>query len=171
LIGGIIKDQRINEEIRANEVFLIDENGRALGKVAYDQAMWLAFAKELDLVEINPNINPPVCKIIDYNKELYRRTKELQKQKSKAKNTELKEIRLSLKIGKHDFDVKAERTKEFFENGSKVKVVLILIGREMAFQENAKKVIDEFVNAVQGECEVPVKREGKRFWTLIKKKK
>lgn len=105
----------------------------------------LARAREadLDLVEISPNADPPVAKIIDWGKYNYQKTKQLQKNRKNIKVQELKQIRFGLKIGKHDLDVKLRKIREFLEEGHKVKITATFRGREMAHQEIGYKLLDD----------------------------
>jgi translation initiation factor IF-3 len=107
----------------------------------------MASDQELDLVEISPNANPPVAKIVDWGKYNYQRTKQLQKNRRNAKTLEVKQMRFGLKIGDHDLDVKLNKVRKFLENGHKVKLVIFYRGRELAHKELgfdlAKKVIEQ----------------------------
>jgi translation initiation factor IF-3 len=119
-----------------------------MGVLSRREALDLAQQRELDLVEVSPNADPPVCKITDWGKYNYQRTKQLQKQKRNAKNPELKQIRFGLKIGDHDLDVKLKKVTEFLEAGHKVKITLFYRGREMAHKDIgfaiAAKVIERY---------------------------
>lgn len=114
--------------------------------------MELARERELDLVEISPSANPPVCKIIDWGKYNYQRTKQLQKNRRTAKSLEMKQIRFGLKIGAHDLEIKLNRAHKFLEAGHKVKFTLMYRGREQAHKEIgfriAQKVIDDFGDTI-----------------------
>ncbi|OGK10503.1 MAG: translation initiation factor IF-3 [Candidatus Riflebacteria bacterium RBG_13_59_9] len=126
---------RANRQIRAVEVRLIDDSGENVGVVSLSEALSLTWEKGLDLVEVGPNENPPVCKMIDFGKLKYRERKKRASAKQGGGGGELKEIGLSLKIGDHDFDVKIARAKKFIQRGFKVKFNLLLRGREKAFQD------------------------------------
>lgn len=132
---------------------IIDEDGSSLGIISRDQAIFLALDKGLDLIEINPNADPPVAKIIDYGKYQYDIQKKENKQKTRHKASELKEVRLSFKIDSHDLTTKARRAKEFLNQGDKVRVVVILRGRENIFREKAKENINRFVYLAGGKAE------------------
>lgn len=132
---------------------VIDDDGGSLGIISRDQAIFLALDKGLDLIEINPNADPPVAKIIDYGKYQYDVQKKENKQKTSHKASELKEVRLSFKIDGHDLTTKARRAKEFLDQGDKVKVVVILRGRENIFREKAKENINKFVLLAEGKAE------------------
>jgi translation initiation factor IF-3 len=136
---------KINKEIRAQNVRLIDEDGTQHGVVSLSEALLKASDAGLDLVEVSPNGETPVVKIIDYGKYRYEQEKKLQKAKKAQKNQEVKGIRLSVKIGRHDFETKLARAKEFIEKGSKLSIQLRFKGREMAHPELGKKVMMDFV--------------------------
>lgn len=112
------------------------------------EALQIAQERDLDLVEISPNADPPVCKIIDWGKYNYQRTKQLQKNRKTTKTYDLKQIRFGLKIGAHDLEIKMNRARKFLEIGHKVKVTLVYRGREQAHKEIgfniAKRVIEDF---------------------------
>jgi translation initiation factor IF-3 len=133
---------RINEEIRAREVQLIDQHGGNKGVVETGVAIELATEAGLDLVEISPNATPPVCKILDYGKYKYQAQKKAAEARKKQKVVEVKEIKLRPMIDDHDYDVKMRAMRRFFEEGDKVKVTLRFRGREMAHQELGIKLLD-----------------------------
>jgi translation initiation factor IF-3 len=126
---------RINEEIRSREVQLIDTTGENKGAVDIQTALEMAQAAGLDLVEIAPNSNPPVCKILDYGKYKYQAQKKAAEARKKQKVVEVKEIKLRPMIDDHDYEVKMRSMKRFFEEGDKVKITLRFRGRELAHQE------------------------------------
>jgi translation initiation factor IF-3 len=144
--------------IRAPKVRLIDENGEQLGVVSLDSALLKAQDAELDLVQVSPDSETPVCKILDYGKFKYEQEKKLQKSRKAQKNTEIKGIRLSVKIGQHDFDTKLKKAKEFLERGDKLTLQLRFKGREMAHTELGAGVLRRFVEALG---EVKVEQEPK----------
>lgn len=111
-----------------------------------DDALKLARENSLDLVEINPTTRPPICKIMDFGKFKYENAKKLKESRAKQKEIELKEIRLTAKIGDHDIEYKAKRAREFLDDGDKVKVSMRLRGRENAFVENAMEVFNKFAD-------------------------
>ena len=133
---------RINEEIRAREVQLIDTSGENKGAVDIQTALELAQAAGLDLVEIAPNSTPPVCKILDYGKYKFQAQKKAAEARKKQKVVEIKEIKLRPMIDDHDYDVKMRAMKRFFEEGDKVKITLRFRGREMAHQELGAKLLN-----------------------------
>ena len=138
------KELFINDDIRAKEVRLLDENGDQLGIKSLDEAKEYAYEKGVDLVCIAPQATPPVCRAMDYGKyryEQHKREKELQK---KQQTVVIKEVHLSCRIDKHDFDTMANRAIKFLSEGNKVRVTLRFKGREMAHQDLGKEVMMKF---------------------------
>jgi translation initiation factor IF-3 len=133
---------RINEEINARLVHLIDKDGSNRGNVSVADALAAAQAASLDLVEIAPNASPPVCKLLDYGKYKYQEQKKAAEARKKQKVVEVKEIKFRPMIDDHDYDVKMRSMQRFFEEGDKVKVTLRFRGREMAHQELGTKLLD-----------------------------
>jgi len=119
---------RVNERIRVPEVRVIDENGENLGVLATDKAIAIAKERRLDLVEVAPQASPPVCKIVDFGKYYYQQEKRERKQQHRSK---LKEIKLTIKIGEHDFQTKLNRVREFLSNGDMVRISIFFRGREI----------------------------------------
>ena len=132
---------RINEAIRAREVRLIDENGQNVGVVSKLDAMAKATEAGLDLVEISPDAEPPVCKILDFGKFKYQEQKKAAEARKNQKIVEIKEIKMRPGIDDHDYDVKMRAMQRFFEEGDKVKVTLRFRGREMAHQHLGMDVL------------------------------
>jgi translation initiation factor IF-3 len=126
---------RINREIRARDVQLIDQEGRNQGVIAVLDALRQAEEAGLDLVEIVPNANPPVCKILDYGKFRFLEQKKAAEARKKQKIVEIKEIKLRPGIDDHDYETKMKAVRRFFEEGDKVKVTLRFRGRELAHQD------------------------------------
>jgi len=133
---------RINEEIRAREVHLIDKDGQNLGNVAIADALAKAQEVSLDLVEISPNATPPVCKLLDFGKYKYQEQKQAAEARKKQRTVEIKEIKMRPNIDIHDYDVKMRSIRRFFEEGDKVKVTLRFRGREMAHMELGAQLLD-----------------------------
>jgi translation initiation factor IF-3 len=133
---------RTNEEIRNREVQLIDQTGHNHGTVETAQALAMAQEAGLDLVEISPNNNPPVVKILDVGKYKYQAQKKAAEARKKQKVVEVKEIKFRPMIDDHDYDVKLRSMQRFFEDGDKVKVTLRFRGREMAHQELGTKLLE-----------------------------
>ena len=136
-------DLRINEQIRVREVRLIGSDGNQLGIMQTDQAIELAREAGEDLVEIAPNANPPVCKILDYGKYKFEQEKRIKESRKKQKLLKLKEIRMQPKIEKHDMDFKAKHIQEFLDEGNKVRVTVRFRGRELAHTELGRVVLDK----------------------------
>lgn len=133
--------------------------------------MFLAYGKNVDVVLVNPNSNPPIAKLMDLTKELYRIEKAKRKQKAKHKTLELKEIKLGIKIEEHDLETKAKQAKKFLEKGHRVRLALMLRGREMLFRDKVQPLFDKFTEIAGGEYEEHQKQERNRFKAIIKLKK
>jgi translation initiation factor IF-3 len=142
---------KTNEDIRAKEVRLIDENGEMLGVMSSSEALNLAISKGLDLVEINPESKPPVCKIMDYGKFKYLAQKKKQEAKKKQKVTLLKELYVHLGIGIHDFNVKLKQIKLYISEEDKVKVAVKFRGREIDYAPKGLELLHKFYNECGGE--------------------
>ncbi|TKW79413.1 MAG: translation initiation factor IF-3 [Bradyrhizobium icense] len=141
---AVAKDgPRINDEIRNAQIQLIDAEGVNQGTVETVAAVKMAMEAGMDLVEISPNNNPPVCKIMDYGKFKYSAQKKAAEARKKQKVVEIKEIKLRPMIDDHDYDVKMRAMQRFFEEGDKVKITLRYRGREMAHQEIGTKLLDK----------------------------
>ncbi len=138
----------MNGAIRAANVRVIDEDGSQLGVISKIEALRLAEERGLDLVEVSPNADPPVCKIVDWGKYNYQKTKQLQKSKQHAKALEVKQMRFGLKISEHDLGVKLKKVTGFLDAGHKVKLTVFFRGRENAHKDLgfklAEKVIEGF---------------------------
>lgn len=140
------KGLRINEQIRAREVRLIDDQGEQKGIVPTPEALKMARELSLDLVEVAPQANPPACKILDYGKYRFEMEKKLRESKKKQKLQELKEIRMQPKIDDHDLDFKSKHVKEFLADGDKVKVTIRFRGRELAHTELGLVVLKDVLS-------------------------
>ena len=134
---------RVNEQIRVREVRLIDDEGNQKGIVPTIEALKMAREQDLDLVEVSPNANPPVCKILDFGKYRFEQEKKLRDSKKNQKVLKLKEIRMQPKIGAGDLDTKAKHIQEFLDEGDKVKVTIRFRGRELAHTELGFDVLKE----------------------------
>lgn len=156
-VRTISKENKINEEIRDRELRVIDNEGNMLGVMSRDEALALAEEKKLDLVNISPNANPPVCKILDYGKYRYEIQKREKEAKKKQKTFQVKEIRLSTFIEDHDIQVKAKTACKFLKEGDKVKVSLRFRGRENANTARGRDVMNKFAE-VCSEVSVVEKR-------------
>ena len=136
------KDLRINRQIRAREVFLIDENGEQKGVINTYDAYRMAEEAGLDLVEVSPMANPPVCKILDFGKYRYEMEKKQKEAKKNQAVTKLKEVRMQSKIADNDVNTKSKAISEFLSEGNKVKVSIRFKGRTMTYPELGKEVLD-----------------------------
>ncbi len=134
---------RTNQEIRVREVQLIDHEGANRGVIPTEEAMDIALDAGLDLVEIQPNANPPVCKILDYGRYKYQAQKKAAEARKKQKTVEIKEIKMRPNIDTHDYDVKMKNMLRFFNDGDKVKVTLRFRGREMAHQDLGMNLLNK----------------------------
>ncbi len=147
------KELSINEQIRAKEARVIDDDGSQLGIITTKQALDIAYDKGLDLVEISPNSDPPVCRIMDYGKYRFDREKKEKEAKKKQKIVEIKEVQLSCQIDTHDFETKLNHARKFLSQGNKVKVSVKFKGRQMAHTEIGLEVIRKFGEAC---CDIGV---------------
>lgn len=134
---------RINEAIRASELRVIGQSGEQLGIMSRSEALRLAEEAGLDLVEISPNVKPPVVKIVDWGKYQYQKMKEAQKNRRSNKQSELKQMRFGLKIGSGDLDIKLRKVREFLSEGHKVRIQIFYRGREMAHKELGYDMINK----------------------------
>ncbi len=125
---------------------MIDDNGNQLGILSRNEALQAAADQGLDLVEISPDANPPVAKIVDWGKYNYQRTKQLQRSKRTAKALEMKQMRFGLKISEHDLGVKLRKVTDFLDAGHKVKIVIFYRGRELAHKELGFKLADKIIS-------------------------
>ncbi|MEN8786704.1 MAG: translation initiation factor IF-3 [Flavobacteriales bacterium] len=164
---------KINEKIRAREVRLVGDNVEPQ-VVTIDKARKMAEDMELDLVEISPKANPPVCKIIDYKKFLYDQKKKQKALKSKQTKVVIKEIRFGPNTDEHDFNFKLNHAKKFLEEGAKVKAYVFFKGRTIVFKERGEVLLLKFVSELEeyGLPEAMPKMEGKKMIVnLVPKKK
>jgi len=163
------KKYRVNEQIKANEVRLIGPDGKQIGIVSLSEALRYADDYGLDLVEIAPTANPPVCKIMDFGEFLYQEAKKAKEAKKKQKQIEIKEIKLSPKTEKHDLEVKIRHILRFLEDENKVKIRVVFKGREIAHPEMADRVLQAIFSAVKDKAQIesPPKIEGKQMITVI----
>jgi len=142
------KEQRINEKILVREVRLIDEQGNQRGVVPTVEALAIARQAGLDLVEVSPTANPPVCKLLNFGKYRFEQEKKLRESKKKQKLMKLKEIRMQPKIEEHDLSFKTKHIQEFLGEGFKVKVTIRFRGRELAHTELGRNVLDKVLEAL-----------------------
>jgi translation initiation factor IF-3 len=161
-------EHKINERIRALQVRLVGENV-TVGIYPTHEALKIAQQQEMDLVEISPNADPPVCKVIDYKKFLYEKKKKEKEMKANAKQSEVKEIRFTPGIDDHDFDFKAKHAENFLKDGNKVKAYVQFKGRAIQFKERGELVLLKFAErlAEVGQPEALPKLEGKRMFLML----
>ena len=154
---------QINEEIREKEVRLLGPDSEPIGFMSSKEALELAIQKNLDLVMIAPAATPPVCRIMDYGKYRFEQAKRDKEAKKKQKVIEIKEVRMSLNIDVHDFDVKVNQAKKFMQGGDRVKVSIRFRGRELAHTNLGNGVMERFAQACSefGNVEMPPKMEGR----------
>ncbi|MEL7299962.1 MAG: translation initiation factor IF-3 [Pseudomonadota bacterium] len=160
---------RVNDRIRAPEIRLIDENGDNVGVVSPSRAMEMAEDAGLDLVEISPNANPPVAKIMDFGKFKYEQQKRESEARKKQKTIEVKEVKFRPNTDTHDYDVKMKNVYKFLGNGDKVKITLRFRGREMAHQELGRDLLLRVAEDTKehGKVENMPKMEGRQMIMLI----
>ena len=139
----------MNHAIRAEQLRVIDENGNQAGVLSKSEALQRAELAGLDLVEVSPNATPPVARIIDWGKYNYQKTKQLQKQKKLSKVIDLKQIRIGMRIGDNDLDIKVNQARKFLESGHKVKVMLLYKGRENAHKELGFTLFDRITQKLE----------------------
>ena len=160
---------RINELIKAQSVRCIGANGEQLGVIPINEALKLADNLSLDLVEIQPNVDPPVCKILDYGKFKYEAQKRKNEARKKQKIIDVKEIKLRPNIDNNDFIIKMKQVKKFIDNGDKVKITLRFRGREMTHQTLGATVLDRVKEETDELCKVETlpKLEGRQMVMIL----
>ena len=168
------KRHQTNQYIRVPQVRLIDETGQNFGVVDTARALTMAREKGLDLVEVSPKAQPPVAKIVDYSKLKYQEEKERRKEKAKQKKVEVKGIRLSLRISEHDKEVRMKQAEKFLGQGDKVKLEMILRGRERQHKNLAREIVNKFITEINESTpiniEQPLSIQGNKLFVLIAKK-
>jgi len=167
-----LKYYRVNNKITAPQVRLINEKGEHLDVIKTEKALEMAREKKLDLVEISPQAKPPVAKILNFSRLKYNLKKKEKQQKKERAINEVKGIRLTPRIGKHDLDFRVKRAREFMDKGNKVKIEMILRGREKAHFPLAQKLTEEFISMLGENIQIEqkIKRQGNRLTVLISKK-
>ena len=162
----------INGQIRAREVQLIGENGEKLGVVNLNDAIEMAEDKKLDLVLVSPNVQPPVCRIMNYGKYKFEQAKKEKEAKKKQKVMEIKEIRITPNIEEHDFGFKAKNARKFLESGNKLKITVRFKGREINNSKMGENVLNKFIEELSdiSIVEKEPKLEGKNMFIMLAKK-
>ena len=167
-----ISEMWINEQIRADKVRLIGVHGEQLGIMSVPEALQIAREAELDLVNVSPNANPPVCKIIDYGKFRYEMARKEKEARKKQKTVEVKEIRMSPNIDTNDLNTKLNAARKFLAKGNKVKITLRFRGREMTHIKETRHVLDDFAESLSdiAVIEKPGKQEGRNLSIVLSAK-
>ncbi|RME01985.1 MAG: translation initiation factor IF-3 [Calditrichaeota bacterium] len=163
---------RINEQINSPTVRVVSSDGKQLGIMPISQALRLAEEQELDLVEVAPNSNPPVCRIMDFGKYKYEQSKKEKSNKKKQVSMQVKEIRLRPKIEEHDYEFKTKHARKFLEAGNKVKATVIFRGREMAYQQFGRELLNRMIEDLSDIAKVarePI-MEGRQMVVYLVKK-
>ena len=168
----IKQDLPINDQIRAKEVQIIDDEGKKIGPVSLNEALDMAYDRKLDLVLVAPNNDIPICKLMNYGKYKFEQAKREKEEKKKQKTFELKEIRITPNIEEHDFEFKCKNAKKFIEDGNKVKVTVRFRGRELNYVKLGEEVLNKFIEELS-EIATPEKKpilEGKNMFIILAKK-
>ena len=182
LLGGIIAERnfrqqsdrtRVNERIRAREVRVIDEEGGQLGVMQPYEAVRMAREKGLDLVEISPTADPPVCKITDYGKFLYQQNKKAHEQRKSSRGSQLKEVKFRPATAEHDYNVRKNQIIKFLGEGHKVRAMIFHRGREMAHQEVGRAKMTRLLGEITDYCQIETmpRMEGNVLVALLAPKK
>lgn len=160
---------RVNEKISSPKIRLIDENGEMIGVLSQKDALERAYKAGLDLVEVSPNADPPVCKILDYGKYKFEEQKKRAEIRKKQKVIEVKEVQLRPGIDKHDFEIKMRSARKFIEEGDKLKITLRFRGRELSHQQLGVDVLNNVKAALEDVAKVEhhPKLEGKRMVMIM----
>jgi len=162
-VKNIAKRINVNQRIRAREVRLIDPDGKQVGVVPLAQALETAKSHELDLVEVAPNVSPPVCRIMDYGRYKYQQNKKLQEAKKRQSTFQVKEIKMRPQTGEHDLQVKLRHIKRFLHNRDKVKVTIMFRGRELAYTDLGGALLQRVIEETSefAVVEQEARREGR----------
>ncbi len=171
-VFSIKQELPINRQIRAKEVQLIEDDGQKAGIISLDQALERAESKNLDLVLVSPNTNPPVCKIMNYGKYKFEQAKKEKEAKKKQKVLEIKELRVTPNIEEHDFSFKCKNARKFLTDGNKVKITVRFRGREVNNSKAGEVVLNKFSEALQdiATVEKAPKLEGRNMSSILAKK-
>jgi translation initiation factor IF-3 len=163
----------VNREIKAASVRVIDSEGKQLGILTLQEALRQAGEAGMDLVEVAPNSSPPVCRVMDYGKFRYQQSKKLQVAKKHQATIQLKEIRLRPKTEEHDLQVKLRHIKRFLEESNKVKVTMMFRGREIAYTDIGRKIMERILNELgeNGVIDQHPKLEGRSMIMIVAPKK
>ncbi len=164
---------RINREIRAVSVRVIDMEGQQLGVISLTDALAEAVKSGLDLVEVSPTAEPPVCRVMDYGKFRYQQSKKVQVSKKSQTVIQVKEIRLRPKTEEHDLEVKIKHVRKFLEQHNKVKISMMFRGREIAYTDIGRKIMEDIKNTLADGCVIDQqpKLEGRNMIMIVSPKK
>ena len=162
-------DNRINEQIRVPQVRVIGVDGEQLGVISIQEALQRAETLTLDLVEVSPNADPPVCKLMDYGKFRYQQQKRAHEAKKKQAVVQIKEVKVRPKIDEHDYQFKLKHVMRFLEDGDKAKLTVVFRGREIVHREIGEKLLARFIDDVKdiGEVEAAPKMEGRNLMAIL----
>lgn len=165
----IAKDVRINREIRAREVRVIDPEGKQLGVIPLVEALRTAISFDLDLVEVSPKSEPPVCRIMDYGKYKYQQSKKAHDAKKKQAVVHIKEVKFRPKTEEHDLQFKLRHIESFLKDGDKAKIAIIFRGREIAHPEIGRQLMERITEETKewGKMEQPAKFEGRNYVMIL----
>lgn len=166
--------QRINNQIRAKELRVLDDENTNLGVLSIKDALELAHSKDLDLIEISPNAKPPIAKLMDFGRYQYEANKKLKKSKANAKYTETKSIQIKIGTGSHDLELKAKKASKWLKEGHRIKVELFLAGRAKYLDEKfLRERLDRVLHLITEEYKISssYKRVPKGLMTIIEKVK
>lgn len=168
-VGFISRDVRVNREIRAREVRVIDAEGKQLGILPLVEALRAAANADLDLVEVSPKSEPPVCRIMDFGKFKYQQSKKAHDAKKKQAIVHLKEVKLRPKTEEHDLEFKLRHIERFLKEGDKTKVTIIFRGREITHSELGKQMMERIAERAKewGKIEQPAKFEGRNYVMIL----
>ena len=165
----IIRDVRINREIRAKEVRVIDPEGKQLGILPVVEALRAATNFELDLVEVSPKSEPPVCRIMDYGKFKYQQSKKAHDAKKKQAVVHIKEVKMRPKTEEHDFQFKLRHIEGFLKEGNKTKITIVFRGRELAHPDLGRNMLGRIIEEAKewGKIEQTPRFEGRNFTMVL----
>jgi len=168
-VRGIVKDVRVNRGIRAKEVRVIDPEGKQLGILPLAEALRAAVNFDLDLVEVSPKSEPPVCRIMDYGKFKYQQSKKAHEAKKKQAVVHIKEVKMRPKTEEHDFQFKLRHIERFLKEGNKTKVTIVFRGREMTHLDLGKNMLIRITEGSKewGRVEQAPKLEGRNFTMIL----
>jgi translation initiation factor IF-3 len=163
----------MNERIRAREVRVIDDEGEQLGILPPFEALKIARSKNLDLVEISPTAQPPVCRIMDYGKFLYQQEKKEREAKKNQKTITVKEVKFRINVDEHDYQTKKNHVLRFLDEGDKVKATIFFRGREMTRQSLGRQILERLIKDVEekGIVEFRPRQEGNTLHLILAPKK